>query len=202
MPRFTGADLGEGGWSRLLTAVVVPRPIAWITTRSPAGVVNLAPFSYFSVVTDRPPTLAVSIAHREPAKDTLAHLRATGEAVVHLVPPELADQANASSAPFPTESSEATALGLALAPLPPVSVPRLVAADIALACRLDRIIPVGDPPAHLVLLTVVGAEISDRITGPDGLPAPDRVRTWARLGGSAWLDPEGWRLTHLARPSS
>jgi flavin reductase (DIM6/NTAB) family NADH-FMN oxidoreductase RutF len=74
---------------RLLINAIVPRPIAWITTMEADGAVNLAPFSFFNGVTANPPVLSVSIAHRSPEKDTLRLLRATGEAVVHLVPGEL-----------------------------------------------------------------------------------------------------------------
>jgi flavin reductase (DIM6/NTAB) family NADH-FMN oxidoreductase RutF len=143
----------------------------------------------------------VAIAHRDPEKDTLRNLRTTGEAVIHLIPPGAAEAANASSAPFPPEVGEAEHLGLALTPMPPLSVPRLAVADIALACRLDRAIPVGEPATYLVLLQVVAVEISDQVIDARGLPDPDRLRTWARLGGAAWLAPDGWRPTTLSRPA-
>ncbi len=202
MPRFTPGGLDDAGWSTLLTGALVPRPIAWITTRSPSGVVNLAPFSFVTVAATAPPTLAVSIAHRNPVKDTLRNLRDTGEAVVHLVPASLAAAANASSAPYPPDTSEPAALGLDLGPMPPLAVPRLAAADIALACRLERILPIGAPSAHLVLLTVVAADIAGEVAGADGLPDAQRFRAWARLGGSAWLAPDTWRLVHMPRPRS
>ncbi|MFM2089885.1 MAG: hypothetical protein RLZZ127_374 [Planctomycetota bacterium] len=200
MHRLAGDDLDPRGWSDLLTTVLVPRPIAWITTRSEDGIVNLAPFSFVTVAAASPPTLVVSIAPRQPEKDTLRHLRDTGEAVVHLVPPDLAIAANASSAPFPPTVSEPAVLGLATAAMPPVAVPRLVSADVALACRLDRLVPVGDPPAHLALLRVVAVEVADAVATADGRPDPGRLRAWARLGGDGWLDPAGWAVRRMPRP--
>jgi flavin reductase (DIM6/NTAB) family NADH-FMN oxidoreductase RutF len=200
MPRFTGGDLDDAGWAALLTAAIVPRPIAWITSRSPDGVVNLAPFSFFTAVTHRPPTLAVAIAHRDPEKDTLRNLRSTGEAVVHLIPPGMAEAANASSAPYPAGVSEAERLGLDLITMAPVAVPRLAVAEIALACRLDRCIPVGEPATTLVLLQVVSVEIAEAVATAGGLPDPRRMRAWARVGGASWLAPEAWHLVDLPRP--
>ncbi len=97
---------------RLLVNAVVPRPIAWVTTVNAAGLVNLAPFSFFNGVTANPPVVQVCIAHRDPIKDTLANLRASGEAVVHLVRSERLDAMHASGAEYPSDISEADALGL------------------------------------------------------------------------------------------
>ena len=121
---------------RLLINGIVPRPIAWITTVDAAGVVNLAPFSFFNGVTANPPTLQVCIAHREPLKDTLRNLRATGVAVVHLVPGLRLEAMQASSAEYPPEVSEADVLGLARRPAERIPGVVLTDAEVAFECRL------------------------------------------------------------------
>lgn len=185
---------------RLLIAAVVPRPIAWITTADAAGLVNAAPFSFFQGVTANPPTLSVCIAHREPAKDTLANLRATGEAVVHLVPPGGMDEANRCGASLPHDRSEVEMLGLATMPSQRVRPPRLACAQVAFECRLEREIPVGDPPTSLCLLAVLAVHVDPAVARPDGLPDPHLLRAAARLGGESWLSSDGWQVVDLPRP--
>jgi len=184
---------------RLLTGAIVPRPIAWITSVGSEGVVNLAPFSFFQGVTATPATVMVCIAHREPEKDTLANLRATGEAVIHLVPPALLDTMHASGAEYPRTVSEAEALGLAMVPSLRVRPPRLEAAQVAFEVRVASITPVGMPPTSLVLLEVLGVHLDPAIIAPDGQPDPARLRTVARLGGDHYLDPATWGLLHRPR---
>ena len=129
---------------RLLINAVVPRPIAWITTMDAAGVVNLAPFSFFNGVTASPPTLQVCIAHRVPVKDTLANLRTTGEAVVHLVPGPSLEAMHRSGAEYPHEVSEVEVLGLAHRPAERIRGRVLADAAVAFECRLVQAQP-GKP---------------------------------------------------------
>lgn len=190
---------------RLLINGIVPRPIAWITTLDAAGVVNLAPFSFFNGVTASPPVVQVCIAHREPAKDTLANLRATGEAVIHLVRSDRLDQMHASGAEYPTGISEADALGLAYRPAERIRGQVLIDADIAFECRLLQAIPVGEPATHLCLLEVVCAHVAPAVALPDGLPDPHLLHAVARLGGSSYLTADAWQLTdreRVRRPTS
>ena len=184
---------------RLLTGTIVPRPIAWITSVGAEGVVNLAPFSFFQGVTASPATVMVCIAHRDPEKDTLANLRATGEAVIHLVPPPLLDAMHASSAEYPRTVSEAEALGLAVLPSERVRPPRLRDAQVAFEVRVASITPVGTPPTSLVLLEVLGVHLDPAITAEDGQPDSARLRAVARLGGDAYLDPTAWQILRRER---
>lgn len=186
---------------RLLINSIVPRPIAWITTQNAAGVVNLAPFSFFNGVTASPPIIQVCIAHRQPAKDTMANLRATGEAVVHLVPGALLAAMHASGAEYPSSISEADALGLSYRPAERIRGSILSDAEIAFECTLVQAIPVGEPPTHLCLLEIVLAHISPAVAQVDGLPDPHLLRAIGRLGGRSYLTTEDWRLTDLARGS-
>ena len=132
MPAIDPAALTPRDRYRLGIAAVVPRPIAWITTVSEAGTVNLAPFSYFNGVCSTPLILSVSIAHRVPLKDTLANLRAGGEAVVHLVPPDRLAAMHASSGEYRHEVGEAELLGLELLASERVRPPRLACAQLFL----------------------------------------------------------------------
>lgn len=191
------AALDHLGRYRLLIGGVVPRPIAWITTVDAAGGANLAPFSFFTGVSASPPTLAVSIAHRAPEKDTLANLRATGEAVVHLVPPDLLEACHQSGAGYRHAVSEIAELGLATCASETVRPPRLAAAPVAFECRLAQIVPVGDPATALCLLTILRAHVDPAVAGADGLPDPHRLVAAARLGGRAYLVAATWPVRDL-----
>ena len=184
---------------RLLINAIVPRPIAWITTMEADGAINLAPFSFFNGVTANPPVLSVSIAHRSPEKDTLRLLRATGEAVVHLVPEEQLLAMHGSGAEYPSGTSEATALQLASRPAQRIRGAVLNAAEVAFECRLLQLVPVGEPATHLCLMEVVQAHISDAVARPDGLPDPHRLRAVARLGGESYLTTSGWQVRDVSR---
>jgi flavin reductase (DIM6/NTAB) family NADH-FMN oxidoreductase RutF len=124
---------------RILSSLVVPRPIAWVTTLGGAGQVNLAPFSSFMGIFD-PPALALNLSHRRDGtpKDTLANLRARKEAVVHLADLPLLEALHASGEEVPPEESELQRLGLAAVPSQVVAVPRLADAPVALECRLRQ----------------------------------------------------------------
>ncbi len=184
---------------RLLINGIVPRPIAWITTMNAAGVLNLAPFSFFNGVTANPPVVQVCIAHRQPEKDTLVNLRASGEAVVHLVHGDCLDAMHASGAEYPADISEAEVLEVPHRPAERVRGRVLLQAEVAFECRLLQLIPVGDPPTHLCLLEVVLAHVSAAVAMSDGLPDPQRLRAVARLGGSSYLLPDSWHLTERGR---
>jgi flavin reductase (DIM6/NTAB) family NADH-FMN oxidoreductase RutF len=130
---------------KILTNIVVPRPIAWITTVGRSGVVNLAPYSFFNAVGSNPPYLAVSIGRRDDGtpKDTAANIERSGEFVVNLVTDELLDAMNISAADFPPDRSELTAAGLHAAPATKVTAPRLAEAQVSLECRLFQSLALG-----------------------------------------------------------
>jgi flavin reductase (DIM6/NTAB) family NADH-FMN oxidoreductase RutF len=192
VPAHDPAALARKDRYRLLIGALVPRPIAWITTLGATGTVNLAPFSFFNGVTAQPMVLSVAIAHRDPPKDTLVNLRARREAVVHLAPPGLVAAVHQSGADYPSDVSEAAALGLALLPSTRVAPPRLAAAPVAFEGRLLSETPVGDPPTALCLIEVLFVHVADAVAGADGLPDPRRLRAPARLGERCYLDGSQW----------
>jgi flavin reductase (DIM6/NTAB) family NADH-FMN oxidoreductase RutF len=182
---------------RLLIGAVVPRPIAWITTVDGAGTVNLAPFSFFNGVTANPLVLSIAIAQRDPLKDTLRNLRASGEAVVQIAPPEQMRNVHQSGGEYASAVSETQELGLELIPSQRVRPPRLACAQVAFECRLLQEVPVGDPPTSLCLLSAIHVHVAAAIAGADGLPDPHRLRAPARLGDRCYLDGEAWRVVDL-----
>ena len=148
---------------RILTSLVIPRPIAWITTVDEAGRVNLAPFSSFMGIFG-PPMVAFTAGRRKDGslKDTQRNLRANGQAVVHLADLPLLEPLHASGAAADPQTSEAERLGLATEPSLQVLPPRLKDAPVALECRLNRELELG-PATTLLLLDVVLAHAAERI---------------------------------------
>lgn len=169
----------------LLTALVVPRPIAWISTLSIDGIGNLAPHSFFSVACANPPIVSwTSVGH----KDTLANVLATGEFVVNLANRANLDHVNDSSAPYAPDDDEATALGIAMEPSELVSPPRVASSPASLECTLHSTIDLGD--SVLVLGDVVAITVDETMI-VDGHPEIGRLQPVARLGRNEWgLPPE------------
>jgi flavin reductase (DIM6/NTAB) family NADH-FMN oxidoreductase RutF len=151
---------------KLLTNVVVPRPIAWVTSMNREGLVNLAPYSFFNAVGSDPLYLVVSIGRREDGgpKDTAANILESGEFVVNLVTEDLLDAMNVSAADFPPDRSELTAAGLQTATSVHVKAPRLKAAQASLECKLHQSLPLGGNT--LVIGQIVMFHIADRLMGP------------------------------------
>jgi flavin reductase (DIM6/NTAB) family NADH-FMN oxidoreductase RutF len=145
-------DLGAEQSYRLLTGLVVPRPIAWVTTLSTAGVVNLAPFSHFTFVSPKPPMLAISVGRKgETYKDTATNILRREEFVVHIADSTLVKPLHESADEHPPEVSEAELLGLATVPSLHVAVPRLVAPPVAMECRLRHCIEFGETRSRLLV---------------------------------------------------
>ncbi len=207
MPSLDPSQLSKPDRHRLVIGSVVPRPIAWITTQSISDggeppIVNLAPFSFFMGVTSSPPTIAVSIGSRSPVKDTLANLRASGEAVVHLTPAEHLETVNQTGAEYASDVSEIDALGLDTLASVVVAPPRLAIAEVALECRLQQEVHIGSPGATLCVLEIVHAHVADAVAGDDGLPDPRRLSAVARLGGRAYLRAEAWDVAEQPPPNA
>jgi flavin reductase (DIM6/NTAB) family NADH-FMN oxidoreductase RutF len=148
---------------KLLTNLVVPRPIAWVTTLGPSAVVNLAPFSFFNAISSDPPHVAVSIGTRADGspKDTAANILANREFVVNMVTEELLGAMNVSAVEFPPDQSEVAAAHLALAASLRIQVPRLAAARVSLECRLSQSLTLGS--STLVIGEIVMFHVADQL---------------------------------------
>jgi flavin reductase (DIM6/NTAB) family NADH-FMN oxidoreductase RutF len=164
----------------LLTAVVVPRPIAWVSSRSAEGVDNLAPHSFFTVASVDPPVVQFTSIGR---KDSLRNVENTREFVVCLTPEPLFEQVNATGTDFPPEVSEFDAVGIEREASLRVAPPRVARSPVALECELHATSTIGI--STVVLGRVVNAAI-DEDAFVDGRPAIERLAPLARLGANEW----------------
>lgn len=178
---FDPAELGARRFYRLLTASIVPRPIAWVSTTSADGVDNLAPHSFFTVACVDPPVVQFTSVGR---KDTLRNVEATREFVVHLTPEDLFEQVNATGTNYPAHHSEFDAAGLEREPSLRVRPPRVAASPVALECVLHGTLSLGD--STIVLGRVVHAAVADDVLADDGLPDIARLAPVSRLGRNEW----------------
>ncbi|WP_435200237.1 flavin reductase family protein [Janibacter sp. GS2] len=176
----------------LLTSIVVPRPIAWITTVGSDGVGNLAPHSFFNVACQTPPMVSFSSVGR---KDTLRNILGNGHFVVNLVSEGMEDLANASSAPFAADVDEAHAVGVTLEPSEVVPVPRVAESPTSIECRLHSSLKLGN--SHLVIGEVKAITVREDAL-EDGRPTMDALRPLSRLGRDEWGRPP--EVIHLTRP--
>lgn len=131
---------------KLMASLVVPRPIAWISTVSTNGITNLAPFSFFNVFGSKPPLVICQQGDRPEGgpKDTPQNIEQTGEYVVNIVDESLAEAMNQSCAPLPPNESEIDTLGLETTPADLVKVPMLKEAPANLECKLIEIRKYGE----------------------------------------------------------
>ena len=142
---FDLADLSKADAYKLLSSVVVPRPIAWIVSRDPDGVINAAPFSFFNIASTDPPLVVISFsgAKDRDTKDTLSNIHARGEFVVNMVPEELAEAMNITATNAPRGLDETQLAGLQLARSVLVDIPRIESSPVALECKLFETITPG-----------------------------------------------------------
>jgi flavin reductase (DIM6/NTAB) family NADH-FMN oxidoreductase RutF len=175
-----------GGFYPLLTASVVPRPIAWVSTLGADGVANLAPYSFFSVSSSNPPIVQFTSVGR---KDSLKNIEATGEFVVNLATESLIDKVNLSSATYNHGVSELEELGIASEPSEKVAAPRVAESPIAIEATLHRIVEVGD--SFVVMGLVAALAVRPEFLAEDGLPSFEAIAPLSRLGRAEWgLPPE------------
>lgn len=143
------SQFSEHQIAKLVKGTVVPRPIAWISSVGKSGVLNLAPYSYFQVISHNPIMFIISIGQganvgKDGDKDTLANIKETGDFVINLVSARLSDQMHKSSHVFPKDVSEFEETGLTPAKSKLVTAPRVEEAVISMECKLDRVMELGD----------------------------------------------------------
>ena len=180
------ADLSGSELYRLLTSIVIPRPIAWVGTRSTAGVDNLAPFSYFMGVSSKPPAVAISVARagRDQLKDTAENIFETGVFTVSIPSVDQAELVAGSAARYRTDVSEFVRVGLSAVAGTRVAAPFPAEARVSLECRVIHTHDLGT--THLIVGEVVYFHVEDElVVEVDGrtLVAADKLDPLARLGG-------------------
>lgn len=201
---FDFGDLAPGVAYKLLTSTVVPRPIGWISTLGPTGVVNLAPYSFFNAMGGAPPVVALGLM-RAPGggyKDTARNILDSGQFVVNLVPEALIGPMSETSAAHPPEISEMDLAGLPRADSVHIRPPRLADAPAALECVTFQVVETG-PDQVVVIGRVLAAHIADRFVldaakGYIDTPAMDLV---ARMHGAGWYARTS-DLFQLDRPAT
>lgn len=176
--------------AKLLVGFVVPRPIAFVSTLSAQGVLNLAPFSFFTVVSSNPPVICFSPGIRRDGtkKDTLLNVEATGEFVVNVVSEDFAAQMNVCSGEYPPEVDEFAVSGLIPVPSDMVKPPRVKESRVSMECRLVQVVHVSAKPGggSLVLGEVIRFHLDDAIVNNYAID-PDKLRPIGRMGGPTYV---------------
>jgi flavin reductase (DIM6/NTAB) family NADH-FMN oxidoreductase RutF len=171
----------------LLTSIVAPRPIAWVSTINKDGAPNLAPFSFHNAVAGFPPTIMFSVSYRvrtEPrVKDTLRNVQEVPEFVSHVVDEDLAQAMIISAADCPSEENEFVHAGLETLPSIDVRPPRIALAPVALECKVTQIVPVEGATNVMVLGRVVRFHVRQDLYRQNGLVDTIRMKPITRLGG-------------------
>lgn len=197
---------------RLMTDLIAPRPIAWVSTAPSRGPSNLAPFSYFQAVCSDPPTIVLGVASGPDGrpKHTLANILDTGELTISHVSEDLVEQMNATSADYPEAISEWEACGVESSPAKLVGPARVARALAGFECRLVHAIPLGlgqgqgRPSSTLLVAEVLHFWVGEGLLARDErgniLPIdPRALRAVGRLGGTAYATTAG--QFELPRPS-
>jgi len=155
------SELNPGKRYHILSSLVVPRPIAWVTTLNEDGSVNAAPFSYFNLMGDDPPLAVLGIGRRPDggAKDSFRNIRRSREFVINIVTEENAELMNLCATDFPVGMSEITAIGLETEPSTLVKPPRLTAAPAQIEAREAQTILMGN--TQIVVGELLSVHIRD-----------------------------------------
>jgi len=182
------ADLPRLERYKLLIGLVIPRPIAWISTVNAQGVANCAPFSFFNVFSEEPPLCIVSFNLRSDGhmKHTLKNIRASGEFVVNLVDEATANAMHLSSYEYPEEESEFAKTGLTPVPATRVAHPRIAEAAASLECKVERRLNFG-PEREMVIGEILLVHAREGIIDPQTKRiSEENYRPIGRLFGSRY----------------
>lgn len=183
-------ELSDRDNYKLLIGSVVPRPIAFVTTLSADGVVNAAPFSYFSIVSSNPPLLSVAVQRKNgQPKDTARNAMATGQLVVHISDETYVAQINETAAPLPPDESEVALANLTPVASAKIAVPGVAEARIRMECVLEQAIPLGgkegEPSTDLLIARVVQYHFDPEVYN-NGYIDAKALKPVSRLAGNAY----------------
>ncbi len=158
-----------------------------VTTLGPGGAVNAAPLSSFIALSPKPPLVGFIVGGWEGRrKDTLANVEREGDFVANTVTEAMAEAVRACAAELPAGESEVARAGLATRPSALVAPPRLADSPIALECRLERIVPLGDAPESLVIGRIVRAHVADALWRDEGIHREAWHPLGRQGGGEFW----------------
>lgn len=194
---------------RLCIGFVNPRPIALVSTRSASGVDNVAPYSFFNMVSGNPPVVMVcpSIKRDHTHKDTLNNIVATREFVIATVTADIAEQMVASAAPLPPDQSEFEFAQFTRAPAKHVQAPLVAEAHVNIECTLREIKSFGDHPGagQVVFGDLRAIHLDDAALDEQGRIDPRKLSTVGRLGGQWYCnvtEPYAMRIPEPDEPYS
>ena len=202
---LTPSDLSTSDLQRTLQFAVGPRPIALVSSINREGQVNLSPFSFFNLFSSNPPILVFSPARRvrdNSTKDTLNNVLQVPEVVIHAVSHSMVEQTSLSSTEYPTGTNEFTKAGFTQVASKHVAPPRVAVAPVALECRVNDVVALGDGPGagNLVICEVVAIHIDSRVLDEDGRLDQDRLDLVGRLGGDWYVRAQGDALFEVEKP--
>lgn len=187
MISFVPEEMTDPAPYHLLTSIVAPRPIAWVSTVSANNVPNLAPYSFFNAVAGFPPTIMFSVSYRrnEPKeKDTLRNVKEVDEFVCHVVDEAMAEAMIQTAVDLPYESSEFERANLKTVPSVDIRPLRIADAAVAMECKVTQIVPVVGATNVMVLGRVLRFHVREDLYRPDnGLVDTMRMQPVTRLGG-------------------
>lgn len=185
MITISAADLDAKQAYKLLTGVIVPRPIAWVSTMSASGKTNLAPFSYFTSVSNKPPMVGINIGQEHGGrKDTARNILDTQEFVVNIATLNQLEALHASADHHPPEVSEIELLNLATEPSLHVKAPRIAQAPVQMECRFERMIPFGTGGSEFYVGEVIAFHLRQDIIDVASLRVDSKaIDPICRLGG-------------------
>ncbi|OZI19485.1 hypothetical protein CAL26_17870 [Bordetella genomosp. 9] len=185
---FDFSELASADAFKLLSSVVVPRPIAWVVTQSAGGRINAAPFSFFNVVSSDPPIVALGIGPRGgQLKDTSRNILATREFVVNVASAGLGPQMTHTSLDYVADVDELAKAGLSTAPSLRIKPPRIAQSPAALECLVWQILEAA-PQRIIVLARVVAMYLRDDALLDPGKYYVDTpaLRLLGRMHGAGW----------------
>jgi len=188
MPSFDPKQLTERENYKLLVGSIIPRPIAFVTTKSATGVINGAPFSYFNIVSSNPPMLSLSIQRRQgELKHTVSYILSEKEFVVHIVDEDNVKAINKTAATLPDDVSEIELAELTLIDSENIAVPGIQEARIRLECRLVEAIhlPKESPNVDLIIGEIVTYHIADDVY-EDTYIIASKLKAVSRLAGQSY----------------
>lgn len=193
MPVFDPAEMHPRDAYYLMTSLVVPRPIAWVGSRSADGIHNLAPHSYFNAISSAPMILHVTSSGE---KDTLRNVRATGELTISVVDWSNLEPMNTTAADAPPGVDEFELAGIEKAMARTIDVPYVASAPAAFECTLRTIVSMGT--GHMMFADVRRVHVAERIWA-DGRVDIAAMAPVGRLSGSQYTPAE--TITKLPRPT-
>jgi flavin reductase (DIM6/NTAB) family NADH-FMN oxidoreductase RutF len=184
---------------RLLISTVAPRPVAWVSTRSPDGAYNLAPFSFFQALSGTPPYVMISVGRRNGRpKDTLRNIEQTGEFVINMVTEALAGRMNITSGEYGPEVDEFALAGVTPAPCDLLAAPRVAESPVSMEARLTQLIQLPGTDYTPIVGEIMRWHVADGLLAPDGLLDLPRLRPIARLARDEYV--KFGELFEMVRP--